>query len=262
MDDRQPLIYTNKLDTTQNKGVFNRFILPCSAEFFGVCLFVFVGCMSVQTGQVVTIALAHGLTIALLINGLGDISGGHFNPAVTLGATIAGGTAPVVALLYFISQLLGGMLGAAFTRAVLPTDVYGNISAGGHALPNDVGPGWGILCELILTTVLVFTVLMNAIDNRTKNKLAPLAIGFAVAVDIMAGAKTSGASMNPARSFGPAVVGSSVTLAADLWEYHYVYWVGPALGGLVTGILYRLLFASSEQRWFGRGSERKIQHDI
>lgn len=249
MDDGQPLINAAKRQDSDENDIWETTIRPVMAEFIGVIVFVFVGTMVVQTGDIVSIGLAHGLMIALLIMGLGNISGGHFNPVVTLGVALNGGISVMLALLYFCAQMIGGVIGAAFTRAVLPSDIYhGNtatgmqgIDGGAHTLSTGVQPGWAILCEGILTFVLVFTVLMNALDKRNKDSvLTPLAIGFAVAVDIMGGGQTTGASMNPARSFGPALVVSSFN--TDVWKHHYVYWVGPILGSIVAALEYRFVF--------------------
>ncbi|KAL3875609.1 hypothetical protein ACJMK2_033543 [Sinanodonta woodiana] len=228
-------------------GSYETTILPIIAEFVGVCLFVFIGCMASQDNLLTAVALAHGLTIALLIIGLGSISGGHFNPAVTLGVTIAGAIKPVLALGYFIAQLLGGLLGAAFARAVLPSDIYITIRGGSHALGKGVDPGWAILGEVVLTSVLVFTVLMSAVNRTTKSKLAPLAIGFAVAVDIMSGGPITGASMNPARALGPALV--SYPVVSGSFDDHYVWWVGPLLGGLGAGLMYSILCIFLRLNW-------------
>ncbi|XP_062605108.1 aquaporin-8-like [Saccostrea cucullata] len=193
--------------------------------------------MAVQTQVVAPIAIAHGLTIVVLIAGLGKISGGHFNPVVTLGVTLSGGMHWVASIFYVLAQLIGGMVGAAFVLAVLPETVYKSITGGAHTLGSGVYPGWAILAEGILTFLLVFTVLLTAVDEN-KTKLAPLAIGFSVAVDIIAGAKTTGASMNPARSFGPAVAYSKYG-DVNVWEHHYVYWFGPICGAGVAALLYK-----------------------
>ncbi|KAK3582698.1 hypothetical protein CHS0354_013049 [Potamilus streckersoni] len=247
--------------------------------------------MSLQDNLQTTVALAHGLTISLLMIGLGGIrlvgkhsrkyatdahaqltyirtdryrgklevggampsnrvvfsSGGHFNPAVSLGVTLAGAINPDLAIGYIISQLLGGLLGATLVRAMLPSHVYKNIKGGNHRLGTDMESSQALLGEAILTTVLVFTFLMSSVNRRTKSNLAPLAIGFAVAVDIISGGPTTGASMNPARALGPAIV--SYAVMDDSLDDLFVWWVGPLLGGLVAGLLYRLLFASSDQRW-------------
>ncbi|XP_035695466.1 aquaporin-8-like isoform X1 [Branchiostoma floridae] len=220
---------------------YEKYLQPCIAEFFGLIVFAFVGTMVTGyagTGGptwLVGIALTHGLTIALLIVGLGHISGGHFNPAVTLGVTLAGGIHPLLAGGYGISQLMGSMIGAAFTKAILPNMTYTSCHGGTHSIGEGVSVGGAILCEAILTMTLVMTVIMSAVDSASKGKaLPPLAIGLAVVTGILSGGPFSGASMNPARAFGPAVV-------AGVWKDHYVWWLGPLLGGVVAGGLYSAL---------------------
>ncbi|OWF40857.1 Aquaporin-8 [Mizuhopecten yessoensis] len=225
-------------------GPFRTYVRPVLAEFVGTTLFVFIGVLSVQSGNLASIGLAHGLTIALLIMGLGKISGGHFNPAVSLGVCLSGGITVVLTVAYIVAQILGGMIGAAFVRAILEDKMYNAIDGGAH-IPS-IDAGWAVFGEIILTTILVLSVLMNAVNDETKNEFAPFAIGFAVAVDIMAAGSTTGASMNPARSFGPAVAGS-VVIPQDPWSYHYVYWVGPAGGAVLAALLYRFVLSSNAQ---------------
>ncbi|BFZ02854.1 hypothetical protein BsWGS_05893 [Bradybaena similaris] len=225
--------------------IFDQYLRPCLTEFFGVAIFVFIGTSAACSPLAVEgVALAHGLTIALLVIGTGSISGAHLNPAVTLGIWIGGGIAPILAVLYVISQLIGAILGAAFALGVVGYSAYDKCNGGGHVLPDHIAPGQAFLCEVLLTALLVTTVLVAAVDSSSKNSLAPLAIGFAVTVDILAGATFSGASMNPARSFGPAVVVHN----SSVWSYHWIYWVGPAIGAIVAGLIYRLLLASPEKR--------------
>ncbi|XP_045211478.2 aquaporin-8-like [Mercenaria mercenaria] len=262
MADTEYLINRNNSASRESEGSFDRIWRPIIAEMVGVTLFVFVGCCALVSGNITSAALGHGLTIALLIMGLGEISGGHFNPAVTLGVTLAGGLPVFLAPGYIIGQIVGGVLGAALVRGTLPSGVYSMIKGGVHHLgkydvpdsvsTENVKPGWGLLIEMVLTTVLVFTVLMSAVNPRTKTSLAPLAIGFAVAVDIMAGGMLTGASMNPARAIGPAIVASAVL--DNAWEYHYIYWIGPILGAILAALLYKLLFTSANQRWIARAT--------
>lgn len=261
MTDTEYLI--NRNDSTPRnpvQGSYDRIWRPVLAEMVGVTLFVFVGCCALISGNITSAALGHGLTIGLLIMGLGEISGGHFNPAVTLGVTLSGGLPLVLAPGYISGQIAGGILGASLVRGALPKGVYSDIGGGVHHLGNisthdgsdfeTVEPGWAILIEMVLTTVLVFTVLMSAVNPKTKTSLAPLAIGFAVAVDIMAGGMLTGASMNPARAVGPAIVASAVL--DNAWDYHYIYWVGPILGAILAALLYKFLFSSPNQRWIAR----------
>ncbi|XP_060071546.1 aquaporin-8-like [Ylistrum balloti] len=241
MAELNSVVHSNK---NYDVGRFHTYGRPVLAEFIGTTLFVFIGVLSAQPGpgaSLTSVGLAHGLTIALLIMGLGKISGGHFNPAVSLGVCLAGGLSIVLTIAYAVAQILGGMLGAAFARAIIDDNIY-NMMAGGSHIPN-IDAGWAILGEVILTTILVLSVIMNAVNEETKNDLAPFAIGLAVAVDIMAAGGTTGASMNPARSFGPAVAASAV-IPQDPWTYHYVYWVGPLGGSLLAAILHRFAFQS------------------
>ncbi|CAH1273790.1 AQP8 [Branchiostoma lanceolatum] len=245
MGDELTHLTLEKDDQPANK--YETYVMPCIAEFVGLVIFVFIGTMvtgNTAAGNLwlISIALAHGLTIALLIVSIGHISGGHLNPAVTLGITIAGGVTVLQGICYVISQLLGAMVGAAFTRAILPNTTYAACSGGAHAMGGGVSITGAIVCESLLTMILVLTVLLSTVDSSTTGKaLPPLAIGLAVLVGILAGGPFSGASMNPARAFGPAV-------AAGVWKNHYVWWVGPVIGGLVAGFIYRVFLASADRR--------------
>lgn len=261
-----PLINTEREEAGGGTGaggkptrysVFKGFVQPSLAEMFGTTLFVFAGTLSVVTGNGLAVGLAHGLGLAVVVAGLGSISGGHINPAVTLGVWIGGGIRTTLAVCYVFAQLIGGIIGAACCRGVLnypdPTKstegIYYNATAikgGAHQLGEDVTLGCAVFCEVMLTLILVTTVLMTAVDSGGRNVSAPLLIGFSVAVDIVAGGTISGASMNPARSFGPAVMMSD--LDSSLWDNHWVYWVGPLAGAFVAGVLYRVIFASSDRR--------------
>ncbi|ESP03879.1 hypothetical protein LOTGIDRAFT_156476 [Lottia gigantea] len=237
-------------------SIFETYVRPCIAEFVGVSFFVFIGTMVVQDSSglpdkdfranAVAIALCHGMTIAVLVIALGSISGAHVNPAVTLAIAICGEIKPLLAVCYFFSQIVGGMVGAAFTRAVLPDSMYTQFGGGAHDLATTEHVGEAILCEMLLTTVLVLVILLVAVDPRTKTELAPLAIGMAVTVDIFAGIFVTGASMNPARSFGPAI--AMTVFKNAIWKHHYVYWIGPALGSILAALIYKLGLGSASKR--------------
>jgi len=222
----------------------------CFAEFVGDFFFVFIGSMA--TGGIVGAAFAHGLTIALLVISLGPISGGHFNPAVTLGVTISNAIHPLRAIFFVIFQLLGGFIGSLFVRITSPDYEHRNgITTIGRNLQGEdvANAGQAIVLEILLTYLLVQTVLCAAVDSDGKNTLAPLAIGFTLAVDIFAGGDITGASMNPARSLGPSVVASIFGgTSRSPWEYHYVYWVGPIVGSIIAALFYRLVLAKREHR--------------
>ena len=218
------------------------------AELIATLLFVFVGAGSVvvvtgvigvspgdDVGALTAIALAHGLAIAVVVAGTAKISGGHVNPAVTFGAVITGRMKLTTGILYVGAQLTGAVIGALLLEAAVVGDVEGNLGA--HALNLNAldGKGGGVLVEAVLTFVLVFTVFATAIDRRGMGNLAPIAIGLAILIDHLVGVPLTGASMNPARSFGPALV-------ADAWDNHWVYWVGPLAGGGIAALAYYLTF--------------------
>ena len=212
------------------------------AELIATLLFVFVGAGSVvvlggvnDTGGLVAVALTHGLAIALLVAGTAKISGGHINPAVTFGAVITGRMKLSTGVLYLGGQIAGAVIGALLLEAAIVGQYEGNLGA--HSLNLELldGQGAAVLVEAVLTFVLVFTVFATAMDPRGLAGLAPIAIGFAVLVDHLVGIPLTGASMNPARSFGPALV-------ADAWDDHWVYWVGPLIGGGLAALVYYFTF--------------------
>lgn len=241
-------------------GIYEKILQPCLAELAGVAFFVFVGATSAATDQLLLIAVAHGLALAIAIGSLGIISGGHLNPAVTVGVAIAGGIAPGLALLYILSQLIGAILGAALCRGVLnytsavltasnaTQTVYEQFKGGAHALGPNVEVGTATLAEIVVTTLLVLVVLMTAVRKRSAQEkvVAPVFIGLVVLVGILAIGPVTGGSMNPARSFGPAVVFANIS--SSVWHHHWIYWVGPIVGAIFAGFAYRLLLASPDKR--------------
>jgi MIP family channel proteins len=218
------------------------------AEFIATLLFVFLGAGSVvvvtgilklspahDAGALVAIALAHGLAIATLVAATARISGGHINPAVTFAAVISGRMKPATGFVYVAAQIVGAVVGALLLKAVVVSSIQGNLGA--HSL-NDAAlssDAAGVLVEAILTFVLVFTVFATAMDPKGMGNLAPVAIGLAVLIDHFVGVPLTGASMNPARSFGPALV-------ANEWDDHWVYWVGPLAGGGLAALVYYFVY--------------------
>ncbi|KAL1788626.1 aquaporin-8 [Sigmodon hispidus] len=225
---------------------YERYVQPCFVELLGSALFIFIGCLSVienspNTGLLQP-ALAHGLALGLIIATLGNISGGHFNPAVSLAATLVGGLNTMLLLPYWVSQVVGGLIGAALAKAVSVEERFWNASGAAFATVQDqeqVAVALGT--EIILTMLLALAVCMGAINEKTKGPLAPFSIGFSVVVDILAGGGISGACMNPARAFGPAVM-------ASYWDFHWIYWLGPLLAGLLVGLLIRLFIGDEKTR--------------
>jgi MIP family channel proteins len=138
-------------------------------------------------------------------------------------------------VLYVAGQLLGAVFGALLLQAVVVDGIEGNLGA--HSLNADAlsSTGAGLIVEIILTFILVFTVFAVAMDPRGPANLAPIAIGLAVLIDHFVGVPLTGASMNPARSFGPALV-------ANTWDDHWIYWAGPLAGGGLAGLVYYFVY--------------------
>lgn len=208
------------------------------AEAVGTFLFLFVGMGSVVLGQhagdnggLLGVALAHGVVLGVLVSALGAVSGAHFNPAVTFGVWMAGRITPRMAGLYVVVQLGAAVLAAVALRLVFPESSWEPVAIGTPALGDGIGAVAGIAIEAILTVVLLIAVFGTAIDRRAP-KIGGLAIGFAVTADILMGGPLTGAAMNPARWFGPAVASG----ALDDW---YVWWIGPLIGAAIAAALYR-----------------------
>jgi MIP family channel proteins len=204
---------------------------PCFAEFIGTFALIFVGIGAIKTAghDVLGVALAHGLTIAAFVSATMHISGGQLNPAVTFGLVCGGHMTILDAIRYWISQLLGGFAAALICLGLFGRDV---VATGTPQLAINLNPAQGILVEAILTFFLVFVVYGTAVDERGR-RVAGFAIGSTITLDILFGGPLTGAAMNPARVFGPA-------LAANFWHDHYVYWLGPLIGGGLGGVVYRL----------------------
>jgi aquaporin Z len=209
------------------------------AEFLGTFALVFIGAGAIVTNQwakgavgLVGIAAAHGLVLSVMISALGHVSGGHFNPAVTFGVWIARRIPTVSAALYWVAQLLGAVVAGLLLLAVFPSEQWQPVHLGTPALGLGIGFGKGVLVEAILTFFLVLAVFGVAIDERGSFKaVAGFGIGLVLAFDILVGGPLTGASMNPARTFGPAV-------ASGYWQNDLVYWIGPLLGGAVAALIY------------------------
>ncbi len=213
------------------------------AEFIGTFALIFIGAGSICADQflkmagqggvgLLGIAVAHGLAIGIMVSAIGHISGGHLNPAVTIGFWVTRRMSTLAALGYWFAQLAGGVAAAYLLRAVVPEDAWRAVWLGTPDLAQNLSRGSGLLVEAVLTFFLVFVVFATAVDERGAfGKIAGFAIGLAITMDILMGGPLTGASMNPARSFGPA-------LAAKHWTSHSVYWVGPLAGGVVAAWLY------------------------
>jgi aquaporin TIP len=206
------------------------------AEFVGTFALIFVGVGSIvfSGGQLVGIALAHGLVIAVMASAVGHISGGHFNPAVTFGFVVTRRIDLPLAGVYWVAQLLAATVGALALSFVFPNAV--NLDAGVPQVNEVVALGPAVLAEAIFTFFLVWVVFATAADPGGAFKsIAGLAIGLTITFDVLAGGPLTGAAMNPARAFGPELV-------QGVWSDWWVYWVGPLLGGGLAALVYDFLY--------------------
>ncbi|EHB00519.1 Aquaporin-5 [Heterocephalus glaber] len=185
------------------------------------------------------ISMAFGLAIGPLAPALGPVSGGHINPAVTLALLVGNQISLLRAVFYVAAQLVGAIAGAGILYGVAPTNARGNLAV--NALNNNTTPGQAVVVELILTFQLALCIFSSTDSRRTSPVGSPaLSIGFSVALGHLVGIYFTGCSMNPARSFGPAVVMKRFSSS------HWVFWVGPIVGAMLAAILYfYLLFPHS-----------------
>jgi MIP family channel proteins len=224
------------------------------AEFVGPFTLVVAGVgaiISTQNlsdgGNLVAVALAHGLAIGLMVAALGHVSGGHFNPAVTLSMLATGQIAITRAISYIIAQVLGATAGAGVLTLIFPAlGPMGRnnpgVNLGLPGLGPDVSLSGALIMEAVMTFFLVLVIFGTVIDPRGPKAIAPLAIGLIITMDILTGGRITGAAMNPARALGPAIVQQDFT---NWW----IYWVGPIIGGLIAAFAYTSI-------WLGNGRVR------
>jgi len=209
------------------------------AEFIGTFTLILIGGGAgiVAGHDLVAVALANGLAIGLMVSNFGHISGGHFNPAITLGFLATRRITWRLAVAYWVVQLLGAVAAAAILRWIFHRAAM--LAAVPHAPV--IGAGKGFVVELILTSFLVIAVFANAVDPRGAFKaIAGLGIGLTISIDVLMGGPLTGAAMNPARAFGPELIG-------NFWGEGWIYYIGPAVGGLIAALGYDYLYLRPTQ---------------
>lgn len=239
----------------QENGVrtYERFL----AEAVGTFALVFAGAGSVCVSKIpgsdmtlVGVALAFGLSAAAIISAVGHISGGHINPAVTLAMVATGRLRPSLGAVYFGGQMLGAVLAAGALRLALPVEYWTEAHLGTTELAPRTPVLAGFFLETILTFLLVYVVFGTAVDERTP-KIGALYIGGIIAVAMLLAVPVTGASINPARTFGPALLGG-------YWNTHWLYWLAPLLGGTAAGLVYdRVIAPGRKVPLLAEGSARK-----
>ena len=212
-----------------------------AVEMVATALFVFLGTGAAYAsgGDITATALGHGLAIMALIAATAKITGAHINPAVTITLWALGKEDLGKSVMYIVGQLVGATVGAYLLYTIV-----GSVQ-GEHALGSGITTGEGFLTEIIVSFALIATVLAVAVHPQGKSWVTPstaaVAIGLVVLVDHLVAIPLTGASMNPARTFGPALVEGD-------FANHWVYWAGPVVGGLVAAIAYRYLMLSKDER--------------
>lgn len=206
------------------------------AEAIGTFTLVFAGTGAVMVNSISNGAITHlgisfvfGAVVAALIYSIGHLSGAHFNPAVTLAFYTSGFFSKRRVLPYIFAQTVGAI--AASALLLISLGKVGNLGA---TLPLN-GNWWqSLVLEFVLTFILMFVIFGSGLDRRAPIGFAGLAIGLTVGVEAAFMGPITGASMNPVRSLGPALVGG-------IWQHHWLYWLGPILGAQLAVIVYRQL---------------------
>ncbi|MGI0066135.1 MAG: MIP/aquaporin family protein [Nitrosotalea sp.] len=224
------------------------------AEAIGTYALVFFGPLSIilsvgYFGSVLTIpslvviALAHGAAIGLMVYTFGHVSGCHINPAVTISMLVTRRINIKDGIGYVISQLIGAVVAAATLKVILPDlgdKVHFGTQGGPSAiLHNSVASGFAV--EAILTFFLVTVIFMTAVHKKAPAGMYGLAIGGMIFLLHLVGVPLTGASMNPARTFGPALI-------SGFWDYHWMYWAAPITGAIIAGLIMNYVFVKKAEK--------------
>nr|AOS89749.1 aquaporin [Helix pomatia] len=215
--------------------------LALPSEFIGTLIIILLGCGSwtgipLASDAILRIALTFGLAVGTVVLVFQHISGAHVNPAVTAAALVTRRVSIIRGVLYIIAQVIGGIVGAGILYGLTPSGIKKQIWA--NDIPDGIGQAQGFGVELIITFVYVLTVFACQDEKRSDFKGSnPLTIGLAAVVCHLFAVPFTRAGMNPARSFGPAVITAA-------WRNHWIFWVGPVVGGVLAGLLYEYVFAA------------------
>lgn len=237
------------------------------AEFIGTMMLVLVGCGSAlnwtTSFDVTQISLAFGLVVMAMVTVFGPVSGGNLNPGVSIGLLAGGELSLLKCFFYIVVQSLGAIVGAGLLYGVTPAAQRDSIGANGlnskekiedAMVDVAIHAGAGFVLEALLTMMLVLVVYASAVDPKTKAApgVAPILIGFTVAAAHLVCITYTGTSINPARSIGSAVF-------SGVWADHWVFWVGPLVGGALGGFLYNFVFRNKEYAQVSDSeSEKKV----
>jgi aquaporin Z len=225
-------------------GFVDERIRQAIVEFIGPFALMFIGGASIIITQtwvqppqpigadgLIAIALAHGLAIGLMVAAAGHISGGLYNPALTVGLVATRRMSVERGVIYIVSQLAGAVVAALALKVIFAPRLVDPVQLGVPAVGARYEVGAALFAEVIATFFLMYAVFGTAVDPRGPKAVASLVIGLVITIDVLAIGPVSGAAMNPSRAFGPALVQGE-------WADQWVYWVGPIVGALAAAFLY------------------------
>eukprot|EP01112_Ceratiomyxa_fruticulosa_P011623 TRINITY_DN3168_c0_g1_i1.p1 TRINITY_DN3168_c0_g1~~TRINITY_DN3168_c0_g1_i1.p1 ORF type:complete len:306 (+),score=56.21 TRINITY_DN3168_c0_g1_i1:290-1207(+) len=240
----------NNGDNIDNKREIKSVLRALVMEYICTTLFIFFATGGAVEAQLfgpksysanLVVALAQGFALAAFISAAASTSGGHLNPAVTFAAFISGLFKWWKAILYILVQIVAGITASALLIATLPGQHHDSLGA--TTIGEDISQGRALLFEAIMTFALVLVVLSTAVSpsNKALGKFAPLPIGLTLSTALLISWPYTGTSLNPARSFGPALISGT-------WKHHWIFWVGPIIGALLAGLIYGYVIIPSNQR--------------
>ena len=223
------------------------------AEAIGTYALVFFGPLAIilsvvafgdglSIESIIMIALAHGAAVGLMVYAFGHISGAHINPAVTIPMMITKKISVGDGIGYIIFQLIGAIVAAFSLKAILP-EIGAKVNFGTQGGPSELLNSSimaGITVEIILTFFLVTVIFLTAVHKKAAAGIHGISIGGIVFLLHIVGVPLTGASMNPARTFGPAVV-------SGFWELHWIYWLAPIVGGIIAGVIMNYVFVNNAE---------------
>jgi len=192
--------------------------------------------------SIIMISLGHGAVVGLMVYAFGHISGAHINPAVTIPMMITKKISVQDGIGYIIFQLIGAVVAAFSLKAILP-EIGAKVNFGTQGGPSELlnsSIASGIAVEIILTFFLVTVIFLTAVHKKAAAGIHGISIGGIVFLLHLVGVPLTGASMNPARTFGPAVV-------SGFWELHWLYWVAPIIGGIIAGVIMNYVFVNKAE---------------
>jgi aquaporin Z len=223
------------VDSGLTKRLIVEFLGPFALCFAGIGTIVMT-----QGGDIVAIALAHGLAIGLMVMAVGHVSGGHFNPAVTSAMIATRKIDPQTGLMYIVAQLAGAGVAAIAILLTFPESMTDPVNLAVPAVGPGFSSGNALIAEIITTFFLVFVIFGIAVDKRSPKPVYGLVIGLTITMGILATGAVSGAALNPARWFGPALIGGHFD---NLW----IWIAGPILGGVAAGFLQNDILLAGEK---------------